>query len=194
MEFYLRIGKMSTHGIRERIIAYIDGFNLYFGLKSKNWKCYYWLDIPQLAKQMLLKHQKLASTKYFTARIKAPHDKVVRQNTFIEALQTLPNLMVIEGKYQFESRTCYRCGKEDNVPREKMTDVNIAVEMLADAFEDKYDTAMLVSADSDLSNCVKRIPVLFPNKKVITVFPPNRHSEQLKDAAAALPAYYRAPP
>ena len=28
-----------------RLIAYIDGFNLYFGLKEKGWKRYYWLDM-----------------------------------------------------------------------------------------------------------------------------------------------------
>ena len=32
----------------ERVIAYIDGFNLYFGLKSKGWKRYYWRDLERL--------------------------------------------------------------------------------------------------------------------------------------------------
>ena len=31
-----------------------------------------------------------------------------------------------------------------------MTDVNIAVELLQDAFQDAFDTAILISADSDL--------------------------------------------
>ena len=29
--------------IQERVIAYIDGFNLYFGLKAKGWRQFYWL-------------------------------------------------------------------------------------------------------------------------------------------------------
>jgi hypothetical protein len=33
----------------ERVIAYVDGFNLYFGLKSKGWQRYFWLNIPALA-------------------------------------------------------------------------------------------------------------------------------------------------
>ncbi|MGH9629467.1 MAG: NYN domain-containing protein [Bryobacteraceae bacterium] len=33
---------------------------------------------------------------------------------------------------------------------EKMTDVNIAVELLQDAFQGAFDTAILISADSDL--------------------------------------------
>ena len=45
-----------------RIAAYIDGFNLYFGLKHKGWKKYYWLD-PVALSQALLKHgQELVAT------------------------------------------------------------------------------------------------------------------------------------
>ena len=32
-----------------RVVAYVDGFNLYFGLRSKGWKKYYWLDLCALA-------------------------------------------------------------------------------------------------------------------------------------------------
>ena len=28
-----------------RVIVYIDGFNLYFALRSKGWRKYYWLDL-----------------------------------------------------------------------------------------------------------------------------------------------------
>ena len=37
----------------ERVIVYIDGFNLYFGLKSKGWKRYYWLNLQKLAIKLL---------------------------------------------------------------------------------------------------------------------------------------------
>jgi len=33
----------------DRVIAYVDGFNLYFGLKSKGWRRYYWLNPRALA-------------------------------------------------------------------------------------------------------------------------------------------------
>jgi len=32
----------------DRVITYIDGFNLYFGLKSKDWQRYYWLNLQLL--------------------------------------------------------------------------------------------------------------------------------------------------
>lgn len=28
----------------ERVIAYVDGYNLYYGLRAKGWKRYYWLN------------------------------------------------------------------------------------------------------------------------------------------------------
>ena len=45
-----------------------------------------------------------------------------------------------------------------------MTDVNIAMELLVDAQQDKFDTALLVSADSDLTGPILKVRNLFPNK------------------------------
>ena len=28
-----------------RVAVYVDGFNLYYGLRSKGWRRYYWLDL-----------------------------------------------------------------------------------------------------------------------------------------------------
>ena len=64
-----------------------------------------------------------------------------------------------------------------------MTDVNIAMELLTDAFQDSFDIALLISADGDLVGPVKKIKQLFPQKRVIVVFPPKRHSNALKNVA-----------
>ncbi|MDZ4164385.1 MAG: NYN domain-containing protein [Smithellaceae bacterium] len=163
----------------QRVIAYIDGFNLYFGLKSKGWRRYYWLNQQILVQNLLKPHHQLVFTKYFTARIAGPADKQKRQNTYLEALATLPDFQIYFGKYQNISRKCNRCGFEDEVPNEKMTDVNIAVELLSDAFQERYDTAFLISADSDLVPPIKRIRLLFPEKNIIIAFPPDRFSKEL---------------
>jgi uncharacterized LabA/DUF88 family protein len=165
-----------------RAIAYIDGFNLYFGLKSKGWKRYYWLNIQALAQKLLLKDQTLAATKYFTSRVSNDPGKQKRQNDFIEAIATLPDVQIFYGKYQLNPRICRFCGKSDLFSNEKMTDVNIAVELLADAFSDAFDTALLISADSDLVAPVKKVRALFPHKRVVAFFPPGRYSIDLKDA------------
>jgi uncharacterized LabA/DUF88 family protein len=66
-----------------------------------------------------------------------------------------------------------------------MTDVNIAVEMIADAQQDRFDMALLMSADSDLAPPVKKIKELFPDKRVVAAFPPERNSQRLASAVDA---------
>lgn len=140
----------------KKVIAYIDGFNLYFGLKRKNWKRYYWLNVQKLSENLLTDAQSLMYTKYFTARISYPPEKVKRQNTFLEALATLKQLKIYYGKYQMNTIECKRCGNLWAAPNEKMTDVNISIELLSDAFQNIFDIALLISGDSDLSGPLKK--------------------------------------
>jgi uncharacterized LabA/DUF88 family protein len=169
----------------ERVIAYVDGFNLYFVLRSKGWKRYYWLNIQALAQNLLKPGQTLFLTKYFTARIAWPPDKEERQSTYIEALKTLSEFEIFYGKYQLNPRQCSQCGFEDEVPNEKMTDVNIAVEILKDAYQNKFDVALLISADSDLVPPVKAVGELFPAKRVVVASPPGRYSVSLANSAGS---------
>ncbi|HIJ65046.1 MAG TPA: NYN domain-containing protein [Candidatus Hydrogenedentes bacterium] len=168
-----------------RVIAYIDGFNLYFGLRASGWKDVLWLNLQQLARHLLKRGQHLAYTKYFTARVAEPQHKRKRQQVYLEALETLPDFRIFYGKYQLNPRICPRCRYQDRVPNEKMTDVNIAVELLADAFQDMFDTALVISADSDLRGAVETVRKLFPDKRVVMAFPPNRSSKELQAVASA---------
>jgi len=168
---------------KERVIAYVDGFNLYFGLKQAGWKRYYWLNIKKLVTRLLKENQQLTLTKYFTARISGPPDKQKRQSVFLEALSTLKDLKIYYGHYLSSSITCNKCGRHWLHFEEKMTDVNIATEMLTDAFEDKFDTAILISADSDLVPPIKTIKRLYPKKRIVVFFPPKRFSTHIKNSA-----------
>jgi len=166
----------------ERVIAYVDGFNLYFGLKEAGWKRYYWLDIKKLVTRLLKENQQLIVTKYFTARISGPPDKQKRQSTFLEALATLTDFNIYYGHYLSSTIICNNCGRKWFDFEEKMTDVNIATEMLTDAFEDKFDTAILVSADSDLVPPIRTIKRIYPRKRIVVFFPPKRFSTHIKNA------------
>ena len=168
-----------------RVIAYIDGFNLYFGLREKGWRRFYWLNVQLLVQNLLKFNQELVMTKYFTSRIIGSPDKEKRQSTFIEALETLPNLEIFYGKYQLNPRECLHCGFKNQVPNEKMTDVNIAVEMLSDAVKGKFDTALLLSADSDLVPLIRAIKNTFTQKRIVVAFPPARWSVELQSVAHA---------
>jgi uncharacterized LabA/DUF88 family protein len=63
-----------------------------------------------------------------------------------------------------------------------MTDVNIAVELLQDAFQDAFDTAILISADSDLIAPIMAVKRLFPKKRIVVACPPGRFSVDLCNA------------
>ena len=54
---------------KQRVIAYIDAFNLYFGLRESGLRRCYWLNLKALAESLLRSEQELVATKYFTARI-----------------------------------------------------------------------------------------------------------------------------
>jgi hypothetical protein len=172
----------------QRIIAYFDGFNLYFGLKSKGWKRYYWLNPHLLAENLLKPGQQLDGIKYFTARISQnPRDpnKHKRQATWLEAIEMLANTSVYYGHYLSKTQKCNNCGSSWITHEEKMTDVNIAVELMNDAYDGAFDTAFLFSADSDLTTPVKTILSRFPDKRIIVICPPGRQSKELEGVSSA---------
>lgn len=166
-----------------RVISYIDGFNVYYGLKSQKWERYLWLDVQALSRNLLKPDQTLVHTKYFSARISRPPEKVKRQNIYLEAIQTLPALSVYFGHYLTSPRSCRNCGFTYDVAQEKMTDVNIAVELMQDAFQNAFDVAILISADSDLIAPIAAVKRLFPEKRIVVACPPGRFSVNLARAA-----------
>ena len=171
-----------------RVAAYIDGFNLFYGMRSKGWQRFYWLDAYKLAGNLLLSSQQLSIVRYFTAPILPDAndpDKDKRQTTYLDALSAVPGLSIEKGYYTSKTQNCPNCGATRTIYEEKTTDVNIAVAMLTDAFDNLFDTAILVSADGDLVRPVKTILARFPYKRVVIAFPPGRHSLNLRNNATA---------
>lgn len=168
-----------------RVVVYVDGFNLYFGLKSAGFKRHFWLDLIALSEALLKQGQQLEAVHYFTARIRDNGrnvDDQKRQNTYIEALQ-LQGVQCQFGHFLDKARSCRSCGTGWTDYEEKMTDVNIAVQLISDAVDDRFDTAILLSGDSDLVTPIRWIRQRYPGKRLIVAFPPARHSSELKRCA-----------
>jgi uncharacterized LabA/DUF88 family protein len=179
--------QLGARPVLYRVIAYIDGFNLYYGMREKGWQRYYWLNIQALVQGLLREDQKLAVVKYFTALVSSTPsdpDKCRRQNAYLEAIGTLQGVQILYGHYLEKSVKCFECGGRWVDHEEKKTDVNIAVEMLTDAYEDRFDTALLISGDSDLADLVRTIRSRSPQKWVVIAFPPDRHSSDLLKVAS----------
>ena len=167
---------------KERVIAYIDGFNLYFGIKEAGFENCKWLDIKKLVLNLLQPNQLLVDVKYFTSRVNNAPDKQKRQATYIEAVEA-SGVTIFYGHYQSNTTTCRNCFATWVTYNEKMTDVNIATQIMVDAYADNYDMAFLVSGDSDLVPPIRLVHELFKQKRVFAAFPPKRHSHSISFVA-----------
>ena len=166
----------------ERVIVYVDGFNLYFGMMEAGFSYCRWLNVKTLAQNLLQNNQQLLEIKYFTARVTNNPDKQKRQSTYLDALYN-EGVKIIYGQYQNNNLECHRCGHIWMAANEKMTDVNIATNILVDAYKDKYDMAMLISGDSDLVPPIKAVHENFSSKRVFVAFPPKRHNNTVAAVA-----------
>jgi uncharacterized LabA/DUF88 family protein len=166
----------------DRVEVFVDGFNLYFGIAESGFVHSKWLNISALIKSYLTPNQQLVSIKYFTSRITNNPEKQKRQTTFLEAIEST-GIHIIYGLYKAINIECRNCGHTWSVSNEKMTDVNIATHLIMDANSDKYDTAIIISGDSDLVPPIKAVHANFPTKTVSVFFPPNRHNNTVAAAA-----------
>lgn len=170
--------------MRERVMGYIDGFNLYRGVEQAGWKRYLWHDPALLLENLLKPWQNLAGVKYFTARLSGSGAKWQHQKVLLEALETRERCSLHFGRFQEGSHLCPHCGCSTPASKEKMTDVSIAVEILGDAFQDLYDTAILISGDGDLVPAVRKV-LDCSGKRIVVAFPPRRASDFLRAACSA---------
>jgi hypothetical protein len=163
----------------ERVIAYIDGYNLYFGLKDAGFSRYKWLNVQSLIEKLLKPNQTLLRVNYFTTLVTNDSDTRMRQKTFIAALQTLKLTNIFFGKFQKEKSKCKTCGNDYVADCEKMTDASIVTELMKDYYEDKFDMAMIISGDTDLLPPIKFINEAPDNKRVFVAFPPDRKNDEV---------------
>lgn len=166
---------------QSRTNVYIDGFNFYYGcVKGTPYK---WLDFDKLCR-LVLKGHNINRIRYFTARVQPrPGDpqQAQRQQVYIRALQTIPNLSVHYGHFLSNPKWMPLANPPLAGPRtvkvinteEKGSDVNLATHLLWDGVQGDYDVAVVVSNDSALLEPIKivrgqlnlQVGVLNPQKR-----------------------------
>ena len=139
-----------------KINVYIDGFNLYYGaIKNTPYK---WLNLLKMS-QLLFPNDTINKIKYFSARVSArptDPDQPIRQSTYWRALQTIPNLSIIEGTFLTKPvmMPLYNTNPQQYArvikTEEKGSDVNLGIHMLNDGYKKDYELAVMVTNDSDL--------------------------------------------
>ena len=171
-----------------KINIYIDGFNLYYGCLRDT--PYRWLDLRKMCGS-LFPHDEIVKIKYFTAPIKLrmsdnDPDRPNRQQIYLRALRTIPNLEIIEGIF-LKHKVSMKLANSEGYAlvikhEEKGTDVNIATHLVNDAHNNLFERAVVISNDSDLvtpiSVVVKEINLL-----VTVISPFEKNNIQLKTVA-----------
>ena len=170
--------------------VYVDGFNLYYGcVKGTPYK---WLNIAELCRRSIPAHYHINRIRYFTALVVSrPSDpqQVVRQQTFIRALETLPNLSVHYGEFLQNNVHMHLVKPRPSGPstafvvktEEKGSDVNLATYLLVDAYEHDFEAAVVITDDSDLAEPIRIVRQRLRHH--VTVLSPRGQSRILSKVA-----------
>ncbi len=130
----------------ERISIFIDGSNLYHGMKGLFGRT----DLNFSAfVDWLISGRKLIRTYYYNSTISAGQDpqRAKDQQRFFASLGQIPYFDVRLGRLEPRGNTFV----------EKGVDIAIAVDMLSMAFINAYDTAILVSSDGDFAKAIRAV-------------------------------------
>jgi len=161
-------------------MLFVDGFNVYHSLKSNpKYHKFLWLDFRTLAELFTKKNDTISGLYYFSACATWRPKSMKRHRILIDALKSR-GVKAILGKFKEKDKYCSLCKRCFKSREEKQTDVNIAVHLVKEAFLDKYDTAFLMTNDTDLIPAIKVVKDHFPQKKIGVLFPIGRWSAELK--------------
>jgi uncharacterized LabA/DUF88 family protein len=167
--------------MHQRVIAFVDGFNLYHAIDRLQRNNLKWLDLKSLSRTFINSNfEKITHVFYFSALASHMGKSVQsRQKTYIRALE-LTGVEPILGHFKEKNRKCPDCKHNWIGHEEKETDVNIALYLLDLAYRDLFDRALVITNDSDLAPAIQMTRKRFPEKRITTIAPPNYyHSNEL---------------
>lgn len=138
----------------KRVSVYIDGANFYGGMTSINKKFTDTkFDFENYIKY-LVGEDKLVKVNYYNALIKKKINEKIwqKQKDFFERLKKIP---------KFKVSLCTRKSRLNILGEEYQTikgdDLMLALDMIEDCYNDKFDKAILFSGDGDFIELLKRV-------------------------------------
>lgn len=149
---------------KQRVHCFVDGYNLYYSLfnyaNKRDKKYLVWCDLYQLAQQFIDQQtEEITKVYYCSAMYQQQNEQREVQQAFMNHHKEKYK-QVFEAVWgQFKPKSQHRevkCpGCHHQFPynfrtqQEKKTDINIALLILAGAYQKDYDKAILISGDSD---------------------------------------------
>src|SRR3989344_8010041 len=136
---------------KERVAIYIDGSNFYHYLKGgeNNFPRGSKFDFKAFT-DFLVGDRECKSKRYYTG-IFRNIDGTQKSTDLVTGQQKFLSKLEDDGFEIKRGRILYDSGKT----REKGTDVKIAIDLIIGAIDNYYDTAILVSSDTDLVPAIK---------------------------------------
>lgn len=172
-----------ANNLSQRVCFYIDGYNFYYGLKQKDWKEFYWLDMVSFCTSLIKPIHNVISVNYFSAPPLHHASKVKRQRRFFDANDQNPLFSLFLSTHKPSNKTCKKCGDTIFDSEEKQTDVKIATEMLTNCANKICDLSVLMTGDTDLIPALKALKRIDSSHKVMIFFPPKRTTHIMKAQA-----------
>jgi hypothetical protein len=171
-------------------VVYVDGMNLYHGIKAKYGRKYLWLDLFAFAAQ-LRQPDTIIKVRYFTTIVAGEPEAARRQETYLAALTSLrPQVEVVRGKFKIKKFQCFRCGspyhcdcdpvREYQTYEEKLTDVALGVTMVKDTAQRYGDRSVLITTDTDLTPAIHAAAELAPDRPIYLACPPGRQPPRIR--------------
>ncbi len=134
----------------EKVAVFIDGGNLYRLLKQHKILPQKRFDYSGLV-DFVLRGRELVSKGYYVGIVRN-HDNTESSQRMVDGQQKFLSNLEKQNFHIERGRIVY-----DHDIREKGVDVKIAVDIVAGAFENKYDTAVVFSSDTDLLPAIKQV-------------------------------------
>jgi uncharacterized LabA/DUF88 family protein len=135
----------------QRVAIFIDGGNFYRSIRRNDW-------VPKGARfdyvkfaATLAKNRPVTSKSYYVGIVRN-HDQSAKSQTMVENQQKLLTGLENDGYQIKKGKIVY-----DNKISEKGVDVQLAIDLVIGAVENSYDTAIVVSSDTDLIPAIKYV-------------------------------------
>ena len=165
--------KVKVKKMKIRVIAYIDGLNLFYFLR-KHHPHLMRVDLFRLVQMMLGNEYELVCVNYYTAEVMGAKQRR-SQAAYLAALRKHPKIKIHFGEFKSVTKEGvliddagqplpdFNAGGDPISPRtvkistreEKQTDVTLASHMLWDIFRNKCDAVVVLTNDSDFAEALR---------------------------------------
>lgn len=145
---------------QQQVAVFIDGSNLHYKLRDLGIRNLIYFGYGEFSQWLAVERNLVAKT-YYIGVVRAKEDDKKGQELRKNQLRLFNHLSSEKQGFHIERGYIMY---NDGVFHEKGVDVKIAVDLLVGAYENLYDTAILVSSDTDLIPAIEKVRSL--GKKV----------------------------